>query len=205
MKTLLSKRLRAAREAMQPAVTQRDVAKRLELHPSTVNLWEAGKTEPKTEHLAELSRWFQVPVEWLLGIESTAPGATGKNLDIYTVPVVKPRDLIAWHWEKVTELLQTSHEYPTGTAVGVQSETQAMAETCPPGSYIVINKGALVRPGDVVMATVPGSEAPVVRKLLQEGGDRLLLADDQRFPAFRVDEGVRIIGRVCEVTIRRTM
>ena len=72
MKTLLSQRLRAARQALHPLVTQRDVAKRLKRSASAINLWEAGKTQPSAEDLAELSRWFQVSADWLLGVDTTA-------------------------------------------------------------------------------------------------------------------------------------
>jgi len=53
MKSQLSQRLKSARMAITPPITQRDVAKRLELTPSAVNLWEAGKTEPAASHLAD--------------------------------------------------------------------------------------------------------------------------------------------------------
>jgi hypothetical protein len=33
----------------------------------------------------------------------------------------------------------------------------------------------------------------------------LLVADDPRFPSFRIDDGVKIIGQVTEVTVRRQL
>ena len=63
-KTLLSQRLRAARQAIHPPVTQRQVAARLKLSPSAVNLREAGKTQPAAEDLAELARWYGVSTDW---------------------------------------------------------------------------------------------------------------------------------------------
>jgi transcriptional regulator with XRE-family HTH domain len=67
--SILSQRLREARMNMNPRVTQRDVAKRLERSPSAVNLWEKGKSEPGSEKLVELAKWFGVSTDWLLGMD----------------------------------------------------------------------------------------------------------------------------------------
>jgi SOS-response transcriptional repressor LexA len=40
---------------------------------------------------------------------------------------------------------------------------------------------------------------------VREGGDELLMADDMRFPTYRFKDGVRVIGTVTEVIIRRTL
>jgi transcriptional regulator with XRE-family HTH domain len=71
--SVLSQRIREARMAMNPHVTQRDVAKRCGLSPSAVNLWESGKTEPSATNLVILAKWFRVSTDWLLGMYET-PG-----------------------------------------------------------------------------------------------------------------------------------
>jgi transcriptional regulator with XRE-family HTH domain len=67
----LSVRLRQARQAMEPPLTQRDVAKAFGVSNSAVNLWETGNAFPKHEHLVNLAAWFSVSVDWLLGIDNT--------------------------------------------------------------------------------------------------------------------------------------
>lgn len=52
MKPILAQRLRAARQAMHPKVTQRDVAKRMKLSPS-------------------LASWPNVSTDWLLVADDT--------------------------------------------------------------------------------------------------------------------------------------
>lgn len=206
MKTLLAQRLRAARQALHPPVTQRDVAKRMHLSPSAVNLWEAGKTEPSAEALSELSRWYHVSTDWLLGIESKAPAPSkAGGPPVWVVPVVQPSSLVRWHWSAVFELLQTSVAYPPQTAAAIQVSSDALTSTCPTGCYAVISKGHNVRPGQVVLAAIPRAPDPVLRKYVKEARDELLVADDIRFPSYRLDDGVRIIGRVTEITVRRSL
>lgn len=209
MKSVLAQRLRAARTAITPNITQRDVAKRMELSPSAVNLWESGKTEPSASDLAELSRWYQVSTDWLLGVNDEGrPLVKIGSPDappIYTVPVVPPSALMRWHWEAVTELLQTAVSYPHGTAAAILVSSDALTNSCPTGCYAVVSKGHNHTPGQVVLAVISKASEPVLRKYVREGGDELLVADDMRYPSYRLDDGVKIIGRVTEITIRRAL
>lgn len=207
MKTVLAQRIRAARSAITPAITQRDMAKRLNLSPSAVNLWESGKTEPSASDLAELAKWFNVSTDWLLGVESKMPSQKRDVSDppLWTVPVVTSSSLVRWHWEQVTEILQTAVAYPPQTAAAVLVSSDAISSTCPTGCYAVVSKGHNVEPGQIVMATVGKAGEPVLRKYVREGSEGLLIADDMRYPSYRMDDGVTIIGRVTEITVRRVL
>lgn len=207
MKSVLAQRLRAARTAITPAITQRDVARRFNLSFSAVNLWESGKTEPSAHDLAELAKWFNVSTDWLLGVESKMPTQQRQKSGppLWAVPVVTPSSLVRWHWDEVTELLQTAVAYPPQTAAAVLVHTDALSSTCPTGSYAVVSKGHNVEPGQIVMATVGKASEPVIRKYVREGNESLLIADDMRYPSYRMEDGVKIIGRVTEICVRRVL
>jgi SOS-response transcriptional repressor LexA len=205
MKKILATRLRAARQAIAPEITQRDVAKRLNLSPSAINLWEAGKTEPSASDIAELSRWYQVSTDWLLGVDSVKTTTAKSSAAINVVPVVAPSALARWHWDAVMELLQTSVAYPPQTAAAMLVSSDALTNSCPTGCYAVISKGHTAEPGHIVLAMIGKAGEPVLRKYVREGGTDLLVADDVRFPTFRMDDGVQIIGRVTEITIRKSL
>lgn len=205
MPSMLGQRLRAARAALHPEVTQREVARRLKLSPSAVNLWEKGKTEPGADDLVALSRWFQVSTDWLLGVDETKPGKRQPGPPLFSVPVVPSVALIRWAWEAVSELLQTQVAYPTATAAAVLVSSDALTSACPTGAYAVISKSHPVQSGSIVMAQVSRASDPVLRRYIKEGGSDLLVADDMRFPTFKLSDGVKLIGRVTEVVIRKTL
>ena len=211
MNNPLAQRLAAARQAIHPKITQRDVAIRLNRSPSAVNLWEKGKTEPNNDDLVTLSRWFGVSTDWLLGVdtEHTLEGANTSAIkttqSLYTVPVVSPSSLVRWHWDTVLGLLQTAVSYPSKTAAGVLIFSDALHSICPLGSYAVVSKAHDIHPGHVVLASVSKTGEPVLRKLIKEGGDSILVADDTRYPTYRVDDNVRLIARVTEVVTRRML
>lgn len=203
----LGARLRAAREAITPEINQRDVARMLEMSPSAINLWEKGKTEPSAHNLAELSKWYNVSADWLLGIENQLAkrGKPSGEIPLFTVPVVPAAALVRWSWEAVTEVLQTTVAYPHGTAAAVLVSSDALSTTCPTGCYVVIAKGHGVQPGQIVMVALNKVSDPVLRKYIREGADELLVADDTRFPSYRLADGAKVIGRVTEVVIRKTI
>lgn len=207
MKSILAQRLRAAREAIYPEVTQRSIAKHFDVNPSTVNLWEAGKTEPDAASLVELSRLYGVTTDWLLGVSGAEQKVTKRSEQplIFTVPVIPPSALKRWQLAVQTEFLQTSVLYPPGTAAGMIVESDALTSTCPTGCYAVVSKGHAVEPGNIVLASLNKVSDPVLRKFLREGGDEFLIADDSRFPTYRLADDVQIIGRVTEVTVRKSL
>lgn len=57
----------------------------------------------------------------------------------------------------------------------------------------------------MVLAMAAKNSEPVLRKYVKEGGTELFVADDMRYPSYRLDEGAKIIGRVMEVTIRKIL
>lgn len=64
-------RLRQARKATQPKVTQAMVAKALDVSPQAVSGWERGEAMPEPDKLLPLGNILKVDVAWLLG-ESAA-------------------------------------------------------------------------------------------------------------------------------------
>jgi SOS-response transcriptional repressor LexA len=208
MKPTLAQRLKAARAAIHPEITQRQIAKELDLSPSAVNLWEAGKTEPSAGDLAKLSARYKVSTDWLLGADNAEnlPAQAHSAKTINTVPIVPPSSMVRWSLENSeATLLQTTVAYPQQTAAAMLVTSDSLASVCPSGSYAVISKGHQAEPGRVVLATIGNSTEPVLRKYIREGSENLLVSDDVRFPSYRLDDGVNIIGCVTEIIIRKVL
>lgn len=73
----LPERLREMREKL--SLSQRDVAKRLEVSPSLISGYETGERTPSVEVLLQLSYLYKCSVDFLLG--------KGREDMILTVPV----------------------------------------------------------------------------------------------------------------------
>ena len=79
----LGKRIKAARERLQPKPTQSDVAAHFGVTDKAVSAWERDETVPEVEKIAKLSKLLKVPCIWLLEGNSKppAPDALEAKLD----------------------------------------------------------------------------------------------------------------------------
>lgn len=202
MSKVLAGRLKAARHAIHPPLLQREIAKRFNVTPGAVCLWERGNTEPSASVLAELARLYGVSVDWLVGLTEQRASVVVTQ-PVHTVPVISARALARWKLDNVLEYLQTSVAYPPGTAAGMLVSSDALTSTCPTGSYAVISRMHKPAPGCVVLASTGKVSEPILRRYVTEGGDTLLLADDARWPTVRVAASHKVVGCVVEVTVRK--
>lgn len=208
MTATLASRIRAAREAINPKITQQDVAERVGRSKSAVNLWENGKGEPSAEALVQLSSMFGVTTDWLLGVDNSRQaaiqGAT-EAISINAVPVVSADDLSVWRLDSPKGLQQTVKAYPRGTAAAMAVTSDALASVAPKGSVVVVSKAEALIDDQVVVAVTTDSKTPIVRRYVAGEGDGLLVADDTRFPSHQLGAGVKIIGKVVEVTLSKVI
>lgn len=63
-KEIFAEKLKKARS--DTGLSQREVAKELNLSKSTIASYEMGRTEPDIETLAKLADFYQVSTDWLL-------------------------------------------------------------------------------------------------------------------------------------------
>lgn len=60
---MINERIKLAREAAK--LTSAELARRVNVRPSSVSLWESGKNTPSVSHLASLAVILNVRFEWL--------------------------------------------------------------------------------------------------------------------------------------------
>jgi len=60
-------------------MTQKELAKHLQIADSTLSYWEMGKYEPDTDALMRLSRFFSVPIDYILGGDFIKWDISGSN------------------------------------------------------------------------------------------------------------------------------
>ena len=67
------KRIRQLRK--QKKMTQKELAEHLQIADSTLSYWEMGKYEPDIDSLKKLSRFFLVPIDYIVGDEISEVGS----------------------------------------------------------------------------------------------------------------------------------
>jgi transcriptional regulator with XRE-family HTH domain len=73
----IDKRLQELREANK--LSQAELAKRLGISRTAVSAWELGVSKPHIEHLAELSRIFNVTADYILDMKRDTIDVTDLN------------------------------------------------------------------------------------------------------------------------------
>jgi transcriptional regulator with XRE-family HTH domain len=71
----LGRRIKAARERLEPKMTQQDLADRLGTSDKAVSGWERDKAVPEFAKMPELRRILRVTYAWLVEGNSAAPPA----------------------------------------------------------------------------------------------------------------------------------
>ena len=77
---MFGERLRALRK--QAHLTQETVAKKLQVHRTTYNRYEAGAVAPDQQGLVLLAEMFGVTVDYLLGCEKGADGLSDSDSEM---------------------------------------------------------------------------------------------------------------------------
>jgi len=84
-------RIRELRKQME--MTQKELAIHLQIADSTLSYWEMGKYEPDNEALLKLSRFFQVPIDYILGGDFTQWNISGSRMPHEDVDTLRLVDL----------------------------------------------------------------------------------------------------------------
>ena len=80
-------RIRELRKQMD--MTQKELAKHLQIADSTLSYWEMGKYEPDNEALLKLSRFFQVPIDYILGGDFANWDIYGRSVPYQSVGILQ--------------------------------------------------------------------------------------------------------------------
>jgi len=73
-------------------MTQKELAIHLQIADSTLSYWEMGKYEPDNETLLKLSRFFRVPIDYILGGDFTRWDIDGDKMQSKDVDSLRLAD-----------------------------------------------------------------------------------------------------------------
>lgn len=85
----LGKRIKRARERLQPKPTQTDIGKFFHISDKAVSSWERDETVPELDKIAKLAKFLKVPCIWLL--EGTGEPPAPDALEV-TIEQLKPSE-----------------------------------------------------------------------------------------------------------------
>ena len=203
----LGKRIRILREHAQ--VTQKDLAKELNMANSTLSQYESDLRVPSDAIKSRLADYFGVTVDYLLGRESAAPkgkpssGRTGVLRipvlgDVAAgIPIEAVQDIV--DYEEIDAAMASSGEY-----FGLRIKGSSMEPRMREGDVVIVRKQEYADTGDTAVILINGDSATVKKIKIGPNGLSLISTnpsyDPMYYTAAEVESlPVRIIGRVVEL------
>jgi len=110
-------------------MTQKELAKQLQIADSTLSYWEMGKYEPDSNALLALSRFFNVPIDYILRGDFTKWEVDGEKLQYPNIVSQKTTDSDIY----VSEPIETYKK-------GVQSTVTSNITSDPHIAYSAFNR-----------------------------------------------------------------
>lgn len=214
-------RIKRLRLEMSPKLTQKELAARLGIKPPSVFLWETDSTKPSGENLLALANVLNTTPEAILGIKPynyVAPeiswGAprtiSRKFLHSPRVPLISSVQAGDWAdandtyhpgdgeaWQMVT--------VPVGpNAYALRVEGKSMHNpngmpSIPEGSIVVVDPGAHVINGKIVIAKMLDSGEVTIKRFSKDGSDYYLEPLNPDYKPTKMNANHVIIGVVRQI------
>ena len=204
--------------------SQEQLAKVLHVSKSTVAMWETGQRLPSVEKYEEIADYFNVDMDFLYGRTSIKrktlfdeSGSEYVNSKLVTNISRKNQGVIinvlgrvaaGIPIEAVEEIIDTeeisAEMARTGEFFGLKIHGDSMEPRMCEGDVVIVRKQDDAESGEIVIATVNGSDATCKRLRKYRDGIELISNNPAYSPMFYSNEEieekpVRIIGKVVEL------
>jgi len=185
-------------------ITQEELAKQLQLSPSTIGMYETGRREPDFDTLQMIADYFHVSTDSLLG----------RNIGLYEMHDTKRVPVIGTvrcgagglAYEMIDEYITIDDTYRPDEMRGFRAEGDSMEPEIHDGDICLVHLQEDVPDGALAVVVIcDGVEESegTIKRIHKQDGAIILQATNQAYPP-RIFTGenankVRIVGRVVEV------
>ena len=102
---MFGKRLKELR--LERQLTQEELAKELNVSPSTISLYESGNREPSSVFIVAVARYFHVSSDYLLGLQESDSHLTNTNMESFVRQFL---DLYFKNYGKITPFIPQKND-----------------------------------------------------------------------------------------------
>lgn len=203
MKTT-AERIKEGMELRQ--LKQADLVEMTGISKGALSSYISGRYVPKQNNIFLISKALNVSESWLMGndvpINRVEPKKKGITINVLGrvaagIPIEAVENII--DTEEITEEMAR-----TGTFFGLQIHGDSMEPRMCEGDVVIVRQQEDAESGDIVIATVNGSDATCKRLRKYRDGIELISNNPAYAPMFYsneeiVEKPVRIIGKVVEL------
>ncbi len=183
-------------------LTQTEVANHIGISQNNYSYWENGKVKIDNDSLKKLADYFNVSVDYILGIDETPVRGRGVKIPVYGeiaagIPIEAIEDII--DFEEITPELAASGEF---LALSIKGDS--MAPRIQNGDVVIIRRQENIENSDIAAVMVNGDSATLKRVKADSNGIWLLPLNPAFDPIFYTkkecaEKPVRILGKMIEL------
>lgn len=177
-----------------------------EVTKTAVSNWESGKRTPDSDMIIKIADYFNVSVDFLLGLEDNkVPNSRSKGVKVPVlgkvvagIPIEAIEDII--DYEEIPYEMSKSGSY-----FALQVTGKSMEPRMQDGDVVIVKKQSDIESGDVAIVLINGCDA-TIKKVIKQDTGLLLVANNHDVypPKFYSaqdiqDLPVTIIGKVVEL------
>jgi len=187
-------------------ISQRGLARQLDISPSAVQRWENNEVLPQSGRIKEISSALGVTQTELLGLETELSDVSRPGGRVPLISWVQ-----AGQWGEAVDIFEpgVAEDWipvrktpgPNAFALTVTGDSMVSVygpHSYPPGTVIVVDPSIQAAPGKrVVVKLIDGGEHQVTFKELQQDAGRYYLKPlNPQYPTMQVDGRFEIVGTV---------
>lgn len=195
-------RIRELRKAK--GLTLKDMSAIFHVSLATVGFWEQGKNEPSYSMLLQMSKFFNVPIDYILCNDEAVERHSGNWIPVYGrvaagIPIEAIDDDIVDQEELTPEMMKDGAEYR-----GLRIAGHSMEPRIREGDVVIVRIQPDVESGEVAIVFVNGDEATCKQIKKTPEGVSLISFNPAFDPIFFTNEEikqkpVKVWGKVVEL------
>lgn len=194
--------LKKIREASK--ISQQKLADNIGVSRSTIAMWETGGSQPDNDNLKRMASYFNVSVDYLLGINEENK-ATKNSIKTPVlgyvaagIPIEAIEDIVDYE-ELDTKQFNPNYEY-----FGLKIKGDSMMPRMQNGDVVIVQKQSDVESGDIAIVCINGAEATCKQLKKHANGITLISYNTAYEPMFFTnqeidDKPITVLGKVVEL------
>lgn len=180
-------------------VTQAEIARRLDIPPTTLTGYFKGTSTPNPGNVQKLADFFGV-AKSVIDPRYSMPKNMVKVKEFASIPIlgqiacgepITAEENIIGYREELTSHL------PSGNVFYLKTKGNSMTPTIPENSYVMIREQPDVEEGEIAAVLVNGDEEATLKRIKRQGNLVMLMPDNPEYSPYIVtpDNPARILGK----------
>ncbi|MGG2139939.1 LexA family protein [Symbiopectobacterium sp. RP] len=191
------------------------IAKFLGVSSKAVSKWLNGEAVPRQDKMHDLARFLRVDIIWLQhgdADQHRVINYIGKREPSNKYPLISWISVGSCYETREPHILDDNDEWYESDAqvighafwlkVNGDSMTAPTGLSIPDGTMILVDTGREARNGNLVVATLAGSNEATFKKLIFDAGESYLKSLNPAYPLLKLTPSNKIIGVAIETKMR---